>query len=138
MRGLFAHAPKNIRQGARDDATVSVALGTTRDREGLARACLPVRENCPIVPIKATVDYILCYLVENALLLRQHIEDAVKSELVIVFLDLSVTQAIALDVKLDFAIVGRHCQSYVWLLSRPHPKINLNSLLFARHLFQTG
>ena len=64
---------ENISKRTRYDASVCIPLGAARNREGLARAGLTVCEYCPVVAFEGAVDDVLGNLVEDALLLRQHV-----------------------------------------------------------------
>ena len=130
---MFSHVRENVGERARNDASISIPLSTSCDREGLARSCLPISENGAVVAVEASVNHILGNLLKNTLLLCQHIEDASEAELVVVVFDLSVAKSITLEVEFDFAVIGGQGQTRVRLLSWAHPEEHLNALLLGRH-----
>ena len=129
VSGHLSHSFEDIRECSWNDATISVPFCTTRDSECLTRARLSVSEYGAIVTLKAAINHILCDLLKDSLLLREHVKDASELELVVVILDLSVAQTVSLEVKLDFALVWCQSQTRVRLLGWPYSQVHLNALL---------
>ena len=127
--GVLSNMLKNVRQGARNDTTVSIALGATRYRESLSRSRLSVGENSAIVAIETPIDNILGNFVKDSFLLRQHVKDSCELENVVIILDLSVSQPITLEIELYLSSIGCQSQAWIWFLSRAHSTEHLNSLL---------
>ena len=96
----------NVGEGPGDDASVGVPLGATSNCEGLSGACLTVGKDGAVVAFKAGVQHILRNCLKDGLLAGQHIEDAIKFELIKVVFDLGVLQAIPFEVELDSSLVG--------------------------------
>ena len=124
---------EDVRECARNNASISIPLSTSRDREGLARSCLTISENGAVVALEASVNHVLGDFVKYALLLCQHIEDAIEAELVVVVFDLSVAKSITLEVEFDFAVLGGQSKTRVRLLRRANSEEHLNALLLGRH-----
>ena len=124
---------ENVGECAGNNASISIPLSTSRDREGLARSRLPIGENGAVVAIEASVNHVLRDFLKNTLLLCQHIEDAMEAELVVVVFDLSVAKSITLEVEFDFAVIGGQSQARVRLLRWAYPEEHLNALLLVRH-----
>ena len=129
---------ENVRQGSRNDATISVTFRASSYREGLSRTSLSVGENCAIVALETPIDHILGDLIKDSFLLRQHVKDACELEDIVVVLDLGVPQSVALEIELYLSVVGRQRQARIWLLSRAYAQVHLNSLLFRRHCYIIG
>jgi len=79
---------ENVGDRARNDTTVSVSLSTSRDCKCLARTSLTIGKDCPVIALEARVDHVRHHRVENTLLLREHVEDPVELEIIVVVLDL--------------------------------------------------
>jgi hypothetical protein len=60
-------------------------------------------------------------------LLREHVEDAVVLELVVVLLDLVVAKAFLLEVEFNLALIRTQPQSQERLLGRPNPQVDFNA-----------
>ena len=103
---MFSHVRENVGECARNNASISIPLSTSRDREGLARSCLPISEDGAVVAVEASVNHVLRDFLKNRRLLCQHIEDASEAELVVVVFDLSVAKSVTLEVEFDFAVIG--------------------------------
>ena len=128
---LFSHVLEYVTEGSRDYATISISLSATRDSKCLSRASLSVGKYGAIVALEGSIDHVLGHLVEDGLLLGQHVEDAVELEHVVVVLDLLMAQTIPLKVELHLAIIWGQGQTWVRLLRWPYPQIDLDALLLA-------
>ena len=133
MSRVFSHVLENVGECAGNNASIGIPLSTSRDREGLARSCLPISKNGAVVALEASIDHILGDFLKNTLLLCQHVEDASEAELVVVVFDLSVAKSITLEVEFDFAVIGGQGQTRVRLLRRANSEEHLNALLLGRH-----
>ena len=80
-----------VRQRARYDSAVVIALSAARYCESLARPCLTVGEDGSVVAIKAGFNHVLHARAKNGFLLRHHIENSIEFELEVVFLHLVVS-----------------------------------------------
>lgn len=118
---------ENVREGSGDDAAVRVPLSASSDRECFARAGLAVCKDSAVVAFEAVVNDVPSDSVEDGLLLREHVEDAIVLELVVVLLDLVVAKAFLLEVKFHLAIIRTQPQSREWLLGRPNPQVDFNA-----------
>jgi hypothetical protein len=81
---------EDVRQCPWDNSAIRVPLGTTGDGECFAGTGLPVRENRSVVALEGPVDHVQGHVIEDALLLREHVKDPVENEVVIVVFDLVV------------------------------------------------
>ena len=90
MGGHLSYPFEDIRECSWNDTAISVLLCTTCDSESLTGTRLPVGENGAIVTLKTAINHILRDCLKNSLLLREHVKDASKLELIVVIFDLSV------------------------------------------------
>ena len=127
MGGVLLDLAKDVAQGSRDDASVCVTLSSSCDCESFSRACLSIRKNGPIVPIKGTVNYILRNVVEDSLLARKHIHDPVKLESVELLPSLLDFERVFGKSKLNLPIFRVKLHRLVSFLGGLDPHIDLNS-----------
>ena len=100
---------EDVGDRAWNNTSVSVSLRASRNGKSLARSSMTIREDGPVVPVEARVNHISHHCIENTLLLRNHVEDPVELELIVVVLDLLNAKAISLKVELHLALVRIQC-----------------------------
>jgi hypothetical protein len=96
---------KNVGKSSGNNTAICVSFSSSRNGEGLTRTRLAIRKYGTIVAIKASINNIYGDILENALLLGQHIKNSIVNELVVVVLDFVVAEAVTLKIELDFICV---------------------------------
>ena len=106
---LLLEVVEDVRQRAGDQSSVCIPLRSSSDRECLARTCLSISEYRAVISLKTAVDHISRDLIEDSLLLGEHVEYTMEHEGIVVVLYLCMAQTIALEIEFSLASLRRKC-----------------------------
>lgn len=104
--GRLLDMAKDVAQSPRNDASICIPFRPSRYGKGLSGASLAISEDGSVITLKAIFYHVLHHVLKNCLLLRDHIENAIKLKLEVVFLDFVVPKAVSLKVELHLSFLG--------------------------------
>jgi len=127
LAALLGEPAEDVRERARDDPAVDVALGAAGDRERLAAAGLAVREDRAVVPVEHRVDDGARHRLEHRVLRRRHVEDAAEGEGVVLALVVhDRLLALPLELHRDRVLGVVDLEVARRLLARPHARVHVD------------
>jgi len=104
--GRLFDMAKDVAKRPRNDASICIPFRPSRYGKGLSRAGLAISEDGSVIALKAIFYHVFHHVRENCLLLRDHIEDAIKLKLEVVLLDFVVPKAVPLKVEFYLSFLG--------------------------------